>query len=337
MPIRVTIADVAREAGVSMMTVSRVVNDKEGVSHETRQAIEEVIRKLDYRPNTLARSLVTQRTGTLGLVVPDISNPFFSGVARGVEKTAYAKGYSILVCNTEEDPQREVDVLELLLEKWVDGLVLCSTRLEQSKLQSILVQYPAAVLINKELEGKDATTSVGCTMIDDKAGGKMATNHLIKSGHKIIGFLSGPTVSQSSQWRNDGYRQALYEAELPYRAELVLPCFPTVEGGQLAASQLLGAHPEISALFCYNDLVAVGAIQACGELKRVIPEDLAIVGYDDIMLAPLVTPPLTTCRVAREELGGLATSLLLERLTGCSEECEKRILQPELIIRASAP
>jgi LacI family transcriptional regulator len=152
MPTRVTIADVAREAGVSMMTVSRVVNDKDGVSQETRQAIEEVIHKLDYRPNILARGLATQRTGTLGLVVPDISNPFFSGVARGVEKTAYANSYSILVCNTEEDPQRELDVLELLLEKWVDGLVLCSTRLEQEKLQSILTQYPAAVLINNQLE-----------------------------------------------------------------------------------------------------------------------------------------------------------------------------------------
>ena len=337
MPIRVTIADVAREAGVSMMTVSRVVNDKEGVSQETRQAIEEVIRKLDYRPNILARSLATQRTGTLGLVVPDISNPFFSGVARGVEKTAFAKGYSILVCNTEEDPQREWDVLELLLEKRVDGLVLSSSRLKQQKLRSILTQYPAAVLINNQLEGRGNPVSVGCAMIDDKAGGRMATNHLSTSGHKIIGFLSGPTISQSSRWRNDGYRQALTEAGLSYRTELVLPCFPTVEGGQQAASRLLESHPEITALFCYNDLVAVGAIQACVELGRAIPDDLAIVGYDDILLAALVTPSLTTCRVAREELGGLATGLLLERLAGCTKECEKSILQPELIIRASAP
>jgi LacI family transcriptional regulator len=337
MPVRVTIADVAREAGVSMMTVSRVVNNKEGVSQETRQAIEEVIQRLDYHPNILARGLATQRTGTLGLIVPDISNPFFSGVARGVERAASEKGYSILVCDTEEDPQRELDVLELLLEKWVDGLVLCSSRLEQSKLQSILAQYPATVLVNKELEIENANFFIGCALINDKAGGQMATNHLIKSGHSVIGFLAGPPVSQSGCWREEGYRQALVEAGLPDRPELVVPCAPTVEGGQKAAAQLLAAHPEITALFCYNDLVAVGVIQACNATGRIVPDDLAIVGYDDIILAPLVTPPLTTCRVEREELGKLATELLLERLGGCAEECQKRILQPELIIRASAP
>jgi LacI family transcriptional regulator len=336
MPIRVTIADVAREAGVSMMTVSRVVNNKEGVSQETRQTIEEVIHKLDYHPNILARGLATQRTGTLGLIVPDISNPFFSGVARGVERAASAEGYSILVCDTEEDPQRELDVLELLLEKWVDGLVLCSSRLEQQKLQSILAQYPAAVLVNKQLESENNHFSVGCALINDTAGGQMATNHLIKSGHKAIGFLSGPPISQSGRWREEGYQRALMEAGLPCRPELVSPCGPTVEEGQRAAIELLVAHPEITALFCYNDLVAVGVIQACKTSGRVIPDELAIVGYDDIILAPLVTPSLTTCRVEREELGRLATGLLLERLGGCAE-CEKRILQPELIIRASAP
>ena len=337
MQSRTIIADVAREAGVSMMTVSRVINNKEGVSQETRQAVEEVIRKLDYHPNNFARGLATQRTGTLGFVVPDISNPFFSGVARGVEKAASAEGYSILVCNTEEDPLRELDVLELLLEKWVDGLVLCSSRLEQQKLQSVLAQYPAVVLVNRQLESVNAPLSVGCALINDQAGGLMATKHLIKSGHNVIGFLSGPTVSYSSRWREEGYRQALMEAGLPHGPEIVLPCAPTVEGGQKAAAQLLAAHPEITALFCFNDLVAVGAIQACNESGRAIPDDLAIVGYDDTILASLVTPPLTTCRVAREELGRLAMGLLLERLGGCTEGCDKSILEPELIVRASAP
>lgn len=337
MPGRVTIADVARKAGVSMMTVSRVINHKEGVSEATRLEIEEIIRKLGYRPNIVARGLATQRTGTIGLVVPDISNPFFSGVARGVEKTAFAEDYSILVCNTEEDPQRELDVLELLLEKWVDGLVLCSSRLEQRRLKAILTQYPAAVLVNNQLEGKVIPPSIGCVYINDKVGGKMAVNHLIHRGHKVIGFLSGPTVSQSSRWRGEGYRNALLGAGLPYRPELVLPCAPTVEGGQMAAIRLMNANPDMTALFCYNDLVAVGVIQACHERGKAIPDDLAIVGYDDIILAPLVTPALTTCRVEREELGRLATCLLLERLGGRSEQNVKTILEPELIVRASAP
>ena len=334
---RITITDVAREAGVSMMTVSRVLNNKEGVGQETRQVVLDVIKKLGYRPSGVARSLATQRTGTIGLVMPDVSNPFFPGIALGVEKIAFAAGYSVLLCNTEEDPQREMDVLELLTEKWVDGLVLCSSRIDEEKLTSILPLYPAAVLINRQLLNPKDVHAVGSVLIADKAGGQMATQHLISRGHKKIGYLAGPNNSQSNQWRWEGYQDALVEAGLPYVSKYVYSCPPTVEGGFQAGRNFLTAHPEITALFCYNDLIAVGVLQACTAMGRKVPDDLAVVGFDDIILAPLVTPSLTTCRVVSEELGESAARLLLDRIGGCVQDCEKKVLQPELVIRASAP
>jgi LacI family transcriptional regulator len=337
MPGRITISDVAREAGVSMMTVSRVLNNKAGVGQETRQTILDIIKKLGYRPSSVARGLATQRTGTIGLVMPDVSNPFFPGIALGVEKVAFAEGYSVLLCNTGEDSQREMDVLELLAEKWVDGLVLCSSRLDEEKLTAILPLYPAAVLINRQLINPEDPLAVGSVLIADKTGGQMATRHLLSRGHKKIGYIAGPGKSQSNQGRLEGYKSALAEAGLPAVSEYVHSCSPTVEGGFQAGCNFLVAHPEVTALFCYNDLIAVGVLQACTKLGRKVPTDLSVVGFDDIILAPLVTPSLTTCRVVSEELGELAARLLLDRIGGCSVDCEKKILQPELIIRASAP
>jgi LacI family transcriptional regulator len=334
---RLTIQDIAREAGVSMMTVSRVINNKEGVGQETREAIEQIIQKRGYRPSQVARGLATQRTGTIGLVVPDNSNPFFSEVARAVDRVVYPQGYSLLLCNAEEDPQRELDVLEVLLEKWVDGLILCSSRLNPEQLTPLLAQYPAVVLVNRQVPDQAKLPGADSVVIDDHLGGQMAAEHLIRGGRRWIGFLSGPAISQSGQMRLQGYQQALAAAGIPFRPELVLPCAPTVNGGLLAASRLLADFPELTALFCYNDLVAVGSLQACAETGRVVPDDVAVAGYDDIPLAPLVSPPLTTCRVDREELGRTAALLLLDHMQDGSAGGEARSLTPELIVRASAP
>jgi LacI family transcriptional regulator len=326
-------ADVAREAGVSSMTVSRVINSKGDVSEATRERVLAAIERLDYRPSGIARGLATQRTGTLGLVVPDVANPFFADVARGVEHGAYAEGYNVFLCNTEEDPERELVVLKSLAEKRVDGLMLCSSRLPEDRLQSVLTQHPRVVLVNRRLEG-DRVRSV---LVDDERGGRLATELLIGAGHRKIGYLSGPRVSHSGRERGIGYRAALEAAGVNPDSAWVRPCQPMVAGGQAAACELLAAHPEITALFCYNDLVAVGALQACAELGRRVPDDLAVVGYDDVPLAALVTPALTTCRVARYELGSQTVGLLLDQINDCPEECDEIVLAPELVVRKSAP
>jgi LacI family transcriptional regulator len=335
MPRRVTMADVAREAGVSLMTVSRVINNKEGISDTTRTRILEIIKRLDYRPSDIARGLVTNRTGTLGLVVPDNSNPFFSEVARGAEHVAYAAGYNVFLCNTEEDKTRELAVMQSLEEKRVDGIIVCSSRLEDSVLKRALSFHPTAVLVNRSIE----EPNIGVIEVDDKRGALMATEHLIRSGHTRIGMLAGPDYSYSGQLRISGYRAALEAAGIDFDPELLHHCTPKALQGKAAALELLGAHPDITALFCYNDLVAVGALQACAGAGRRVPEDCAIVGFDDTLLALLVTPPLTTCYVPSYDLGRQAMELLLQCI---KKENEPRgrshiIVQPEIRVRESAP
>jgi LacI family transcriptional regulator len=330
---RVTMAEVAREAGVSAMTVSRVINDKGDVSPDTRQRVLDVIERLGYRPSSIARGLATRRTGTLGLVIPDVANPFFAGVTRGAEQVAYAEGYNVFLCNTEEDPQRELAVLASLEEKRVDGLVLCSSRLGEDELRSVVTRYAAVVLVNRRLEGN----GIRSVLMNDEGGGRLATQHLLQAGYRAVGFLAGPVSSHSGRERAVGYRAALELAGVPYHSAWVRNCDPTVDGGQKACGELLIAHPELTALFCYNDLVAVGAVQACTVLGRQVPADVAIVGHDDIPLAALVTPPLTTCRVPRYELGARAVRLLLQRIDGSTEDRGGVVLEPELVIRASAP
>lgn len=333
MPELTTMADIAREAGVSLMTVSRVVNDKEGVSSDTRRRVQEVIERLGYRPSAVARGLANRRTGTLGLVVPDNANPFFSEVARGAEHMAYAEGYSVFLCNTEEDVGRELDVLGSLEEKMVEGVLMCSPRSKRDELDVAVGSHPAAVLVNRR-PGKAAAGSV---MIDDYYGGNLAMQHLLDRGHRMIGMLAGPPASFSSQQRVQSYRDGFDARGIPYNPEWLQFCPPMVEGGMHAAQEMLTNHPELTALFCYNDLVAVGALQACASLGLTVPGDISVTGYDDIPLAALVTPPLTTCHVPRYELGQQAMQMLLDRIRGCEEECQEILLQPQLIIRASAP
>ncbi len=336
---RVTISDVAREAGVSLMTVSRVVNNKEDVSPVTRQRVLQIIEDLGYRPSSIARGLATRRTSTLGVVVPDIDNPWFSGVVRGAEDHAYAQEYSVLLGNTNEEPEREVAVLQSLEEKQVDGLLLCSSRLSDEDLLRAVKQFPAVVLVSRILDN-------GCTAMvssDDVAGGRLAAEHLLNTGHRAIGFISGPGVSYSGRSRVAGYRAALKTAGIPYREDYVCHCSPLLEVAQDTARDFLRQRPELTAVICHNDLVAVGVLHACKNLDLRVPQDMAIIGYDDIPLSALVTPALTTIRVDRYRLGAQAMQLLLEQIeanpknAGAQHKVRNILIQPQLVIRASAP
>ena len=210
-------------------------------------------------------------------------------------------------------------------------------RLDERALEGVLARHPGAVLVNRRLEGGEACS----VLVDDELGGRLVVAHLLAAGRRRIGFLAGPVASRSGRLRARGYRAALDAARQPYDATRVLPCAPVVEGGYRAARELLARDAALAALFCYNDLVAVGALQACVELGLAVPGDLAVAGYDDIPLAALVTPPLTTCRVPRYDLGARAVRLLLDRLDGGSEgdpgACAPEFLPPELVVRASAP
>ncbi len=331
-------SDIAQIACVSLMTVSRVVNKKGDVHPETRKRIEELIEEYGYRPSNIARSLATQRSGTIGLVVPDIANPYFSGMAHGITEVAYKEGFGVLLCDSEENPQRELEMLDVLYEKQVDGVLVAASRLDNQQLSAALKQHPNVVMLNRKFDGPDmGLPPFGYVVNDDAEGGRIATQFLLDHGHRNIGFLAGPQKSYGSQRRLVGYQTALSSAGQPFDPDLVCACPPTVAGGLQYVPRLLEKHPQLTALLCFNDLVAIGALQACHKLEIQVPGRLAIVGYDDIPIASWVTPPLTTCRVAVEEMGRLAAHLLIDRLQECAGDCRNVVLQPQIIQRLSAP
>jgi len=327
----VTITDVAREAGVSTQTVSRVLNHKGELSPATRQLVEEVIHRLGYRPNAIARSLVTRRTLSLGLVVPDITNPFFPEIARGAEETALAAGYNVFLCNTIEQPEREVSVLRSLEEKRVDGVVVCSARLPDEQLFPLLRRQRAVVLVNRMAPPEVA----GTVRVDDASGSEQAVRHLCAGGRRRLGMLSGPATSFSGKERTRGFLEAARAAGVTVESSCFVSCAPTLDGGHQAARAVLTSGRDVHGLVCYNDLVAVGALQACRDLGVRVPDDVAIVGCDDIPLASLVTPALTTVRISKFEIGAAAVRMLLDRVEGTSDRAEV-VMHPELIVRASA-
>jgi LacI family transcriptional regulator len=334
---RITMSDVAHEAGVSLMTVSRVVNGKGEISPETRERVKDVIDTLGYRPSGIARSLATRQTNTIGLVVPDITNPYFSSMAQGVTSAAHAEAFGVLLCDCAESPERETVMLDVLDEKRVDGVILAAPRSSTEQLRSVLERHPHTVIVNRVFEDAHDLSELAYVINDDEAGGYMATKSLIDGGHTQIGFLAGPQTSFGSMQRDHGYRSALQEVGLEYRNEYVRYCSPTVTGGREIGERLLQDHPEISAVFCFNDLVAIGLLHCCHALGVHVPGELAIIGYDDIPMASWVSPALTTCQVRFEEMGRAATQLLIRQIGDCDQACDNVVLQPNIIIRGSAP
>ncbi|MEA4907759.1 MAG: LacI family transcriptional regulator [Chloroflexi bacterium] len=333
MKTRATLSDVARIAGVTMMTVSRVINNKPGVSAEMRQKILDIAREIDYRPNQIARGLATNQTTTVGLVVPDNTNPFFAQIARGVEDHAYERGYNIFLINTAEDTTRELRALDSLWEKDVDGLILCSSRLPNSRLEKQIERFSATVLLNREL--KTPMPGTITINLNDQNTAHLAVSHFLSSGRRCIAHISGPSNSNSAQKRLEGFKAALKAANLPYDASLVESSPPDTESGHTAAGNLLAAHPEIDAIFAFNDLVAMGALQYCLEIGKQVPQDIAIMGVDDIPLASIVRPKLTTLHFNQNYIGRLAMRTLLEIVAGEASPASIRI-EPELYVRESA-
>jgi LacI family transcriptional regulator len=330
---RVTIADVAQEAGVSMMTVSRAINNKEGISEETRQRILEIAERFGYRPSGVARALATNRSCTIGLVIPDVANPFFSQIVRGAEDLAYASGYNVFLVNTDEEIEREEAALNSLLEKQVDGAILCSSRLSEIKLEEYIERFTNTVLINRALE----TSRANCVTIniDDVRGARQAVSHLTSRGHQKIGLIAGPQGSVSGQRRRTGYQQGLEINDLPYDEKFMIACQPNIEGGYQAAKIFLSSQEDVTALVAYNDMVAFGIYKACDELGKRLPDDIAVIGFDDIPLAALIKPSLSTLRIDKRDLGKNAMQTLISMINGEKDIARERIINPTLILRDS--
>jgi LacI family transcriptional regulator len=330
---RVTVGDVARAAGVSLMTVSRAINDREGIGEETRVRILGIAREMGYHPSQIARSLATRQTATLGLVVPDVSNPFFAYIARGAEDAAYENGYSVFLLNSAEEAARERSALDSLWQKEVDGVILCSSRLPQDELQVYFERFPRMVLVNRELDGPQP--NVATINVDDRAGAEMAVRHLVESGRRTIALIAGPETSVSGQRRLEGYQAGLAAATRSFDPQMVEYCPPTTKGGLQATLRLLEAHPEVDAILAYNDLVAVGALQACKGRGRAVPQHVAVIGADDIPLASLVQPMLSTVRVDQYKIGRATIKLAIEMSAQEPPRVQTVVIQPELVLRES--
>jgi LacI family transcriptional regulator, galactose operon repressor len=328
----VTIADVARHAQVSKTTVSHVLSGKRPVSAATRERVERSIVTLGYRPDGLARSLRTRRTHTVALILPDITNPYYPVLARGLDAGIEPDGYRTLICSSDGDPDRERAYLREMVDRGVDGIVLDSFHLTVDDLHVATGGRLPLVWIGgapMEHPGVDSVRS------DDDAGAHAATRHLVERGHRRIAMVDGPPGSGTA--RREGYRRALADAGLPAYPEPLPRTDWTRTGGRTAVARLVRLDPRPTAIFCSNDLTAIGALDAAREAGLRVPEDLAIVGFDDIEAASLVTPPLTTVVNPALDIGLTAGKMLAERMTGAFEGPPRSMtLTSPLVVRASS-
>ena len=331
----ITISDIARIAGVSRATVSGVLNNNPSVSEKTRQRILTIIKEHDYRPNEIARALALNQTDIIGLIVKDISNPLYSKIALGVEETCAKMGYSVIIGNTQKDIQREISHINLLKRRRVDGLIIFPLQrgADLGHLFELKEEnYPFVLLAEVPGIKADLVRS------DDQPGAYQATKHLINLGRKRIAYITGPQNALANDRRLGSYKQALNDHNLSLNEELIRPGGWRRSDGYKAGKLMLNELKEYpDGAFCYNDAVAIGFIRALVEHGLRIPQDVAIVGFDDAGSAAYLETALTTVEQPAKEIGNKAAQLLVERIKNKKEQQRtKKILLPtSLVIRES--
>jgi len=329
----VTRDDVAREAGVSPTTVSYVVNHgPRHVTPETRQKVLQAIEKLGYKPNILARSLRLRRTTSIGLILPDTINPYFAEVVYGVEKVAFERNYSVFLCHSEYSPDRELQYINSLYSKRVAGVLWFPATGDNRPAQLLDEFGVPLVILDRSIKHTEAPTVV----TDNYLGGYDATQHLISLGHRLIGCIARPVDLYHSHERVRGYLAAHADNQLPTDEDLIVRGGFRLGDGRRATHQLLKQKPQTTAIFAYNDVMALGSMRACWEMGLRVPEDVSIVGFDDIPQSSYLCPALTTIRQPKFDMGKLGAEFLLDLVEGKAVK-DKPIspLEVELIIRES--
>lgn len=333
--MRVTIRDVAREAGVSPMTVSRVINDQDGVSEEARRRVQAAIGKLGYVPNRLARGLIQRKTGALSVIVPDIANPFFTLVLRGAEDVAWRAGYHVMLCDTQGNLERERGYIHDMLAFRVEGVLIAPVGdRSRSHLRLLRRSNVPFVLVDRSVRGFDGDLVQG----DSISGGRQLVEHLIGLGHTRIGMVTETAEVSTARDRLQGYREALDRHEIEFDARLVAVSSAIDPGAARAStSRLLDLPDPPSAIFAVNNIAVVGVVEAARERGLEIPKDLALVCFDDIEHVSRLHPFLTVMAQPAETYGTVATQLLLDRLHGrVGERRRVVVLPPDFIVRASS-
>jgi LacI family transcriptional regulator len=328
---RPTMSDVAAQAGVSKTTVSHVINDTRFVEEETKQRVLQAIAELGYRPSVVARSLTTNRTETVGVIVSDSSNYFFAEVLRGVEDVLRPENYALLVCNTAEILEREAHYLDILMRQRVDGIIAAATSRRWDELTEVEAQHIPVVFVDRIFEGLD-DPFVG---VDNQKGAHLGTKCIIDCEHRQIGILAGFQRLSTMRERLAGFRQALQEHDIPLPEEWVITSALSIEGGHEAMRQLLTLPERPTAVFLNNNLLALGALLALKELGLRCPEDVGLVGFDDHPWAAVSDPPLTVVRQPAGQVGRAAAEMLLALLNGEQIAEPRVILDCEVVLRQS--
>jgi DNA-binding LacI/PurR family transcriptional regulator len=325
----ISIKDIAKAADVSYSTVSRALNDSPRVRPETKQRIQHIASEMGYLPSAVARSLVTRRTKTIGVVVTTITDLFFAEVIHAIEETALKHQYSVILANSGAHPERELAAIRALRERRVDGIILvagCSSREDLHAEKGL--ELPIVIINNVHKE------HIGYSVeVDNIGGGKQATQHLVELGHTRIAHIAGPMREWDGVERQSGYEQALKACGLPIDPALIVRGDNRPQGGMRATQQLLALASRPSAVFCYNDATAIGAMRAANSAGLCIPEHLSIVGFDDIDLNPYLEPPLTTVAQPKRRMGEKAVQMILDLLAG--QEVADCVLPSQLIVRGS--
>ena len=326
----VSIKDVAEAAGVSTATVSRVLSNGLHVRPEVRERVMAAVERLGYRPNLVARSLRSQQSSTIGLIVSDISNPFFTAISRAVEDSAYEQGFSVLLCNTDENPEKEAIYLNLQRDENVAGVIFSPTRQTLANFTAANLNFPL-VVIDRSLPDGD----VDVVQLDNVDAGYRLTTHLIENGYQRIAALCGE-MSTTGIERRVGYEKALRAYGLAPPAEQVKYIQPKIEAGYAATLKLLASAEPPDALFTTNSLLGAGALQAIRERDLTIPDDIALVTFDETTWASLVQPPITLIAQPTYEIGKTATELLLQRVADPNRPTRQVILKGQLLVRGSS-
>lgn len=328
-----TVEDVAREAGVSTATVSRVFNRTARVSDKTMQKVLKAARKLNYRPSRVARRLRVKSSQSMvvGLIIPDMENPFFSEIARGVEDVAYRSHHAVMICNTDEDAEKEKFYIDTLLDERTSGMIAALTSGNVKYVQRLVDEgYPVVCVDRRQKIGHTDVVTV-----DNKGGAYQAVRRLIELGHRRIGIINGIKGLSTTRERFEGYRKALKEAGIGVDSKMVTYGNSRQDGGSRQAKRLLALEERPTAIFSTNNLMTLGCLEQMYKQGIRIPADMAIIGFDDMPWAVALNPPLTAVRQPGYELGTTAAELLIKRLAEPGRSTSSIELSPELVVRAS--
>lgn len=327
-----TIYDVAREAGVSIATVSKVLNNNGRISDKTRKKVNTIMERLNYQPSMVASALTSQRTGTIGLMVPDIANPFFAEAARYFEDYAQKTGNDLIICSTDRDDEKAARYISLLQRKRIDGLIIASHIGKEELIHRLLLDQLPTVLFSADIP----SVEVNSVTVDDYKGGYEATRHLLDLGHRQLGIISDNLPG--SRLRIQGFLDALESAGIGLMNQAnMVKTSATLENGRMIAGKMLGqdSSSRPTAIFACNDLLAIGVLQEARSRSISVPDDLSVVGFDNTVLADICHPLLSSIAQPLKEMTEQAMLLLNESIDNPGFEKRKIILMPELVIRSS--